>query len=515
MFTSCPQLTLLDLTLTRCLTVDVVQQMVQCLPRLRTLRLNCCYGQGISWLSILRQLECLQELAFINDTPEYFYDDPPANPDGQTLLPVPYTLDDLEQDQNGSDLNDDTVDGTSENDSGGSEGDAELEFEFMLTQDTSDIDEDEKNLRPDYLGTFLVARAPTLLKLSFEGSDLVGFKLFEAFDHLPNDSADTEATLSALDRERPPLLALKYLNLAKTSVLQTRYVIEPLLRQCPNLEVLDISGNFEAPWDRLQWSILPQYCLNLRSLNLSQLSSIDNDQLIQVVQACLGFCSLIASQSNIQSKTLNAIVDRHIGGQQQQQQRAASFVELDVSWCPDVSQEAIERVLLHVPTLKSIKISWCQQVELSVFQARWSCLGLQELEVEGLDKPRSDDGEVTPCGRLVEWTMFERVSQLRLLERLVIGSNEVVISIAEGFGQLELEDDVEGDRVKRLQYLRHLGLVGNVDHPLARPEMEVLARAFPRLRHLHFGIGLLSQEMQSWLVDKRPDILQEEQRIYY
>ncbi|KAF9171708.1 hypothetical protein BGX21_007087 [Mortierella sp. AD011] len=308
---------------------------------------------------------------------------------------------------------------------------AEVEYVFMPTQDATGDDDNEVTFRPDHLGDFLIARALTLKRLSFEGSDLVGFNLFEAHKNI---GATTEQDA----RRKTNNLNFDYLNLAKTSIRRSRSVVEPLLRQCPKLEILDISWNFDPPWDEFQWSTLHQHCLNLTSLSIGGISSVDNDQLVQVVRLCPGLCSLIAPQSNLLSSVLDAIVDRHIAGLTESQgrgtaQQPAPFRELDVSWCAGITQDMIESVLQHLATLNSIKFSWCQQIDLSVFRCRWRCVDLQELEAQGLDKSAACDLESknTP-----EYSMFEQISEFRSLKRLVIGSGEVSVSIENGFGLL-------------------------------------------------------------------------------
>ncbi|KAG0016176.1 hypothetical protein BGZ80_009382 [Entomortierella chlamydospora] len=398
---------------------------------------------------------------------------------------------------------------------------AEVEYVFMPTQDTMDDDDNEVTFRPDHLGDFLTARASTLKRLSFEGSDLVGFNLFEAHKNIgttTEQEARPATSTSTLCTSGLPTLALKYLNLAKTSIHRSRSVVEPLLRQCPKLEILDISWNFDPPWDEFQWSTLHQHCLNLTSLSIGGISSVDNDQLVQVVRLCPGLCSLVAPQSNLLSSVLDAIVDRHVAGLTGSQgrstaQQPAPFRELDVSWCAGITQDAIESVLQHLATLKSIKFSWCQQIDLSVFRCRWSCLDLLELEAQGLDKSAACDPESknTP-----EYSMFEQISKFRSLKRLVIGSDEVSVSIENGFGLLGSNgggrmDDPVHMPLSRLEYLELVG----VEYTMREPELTVVADSFPRLTRFHFGLGLVTPEMQAWLSSRRPDIHQDEQHIYY
>ncbi|KAI1320728.1 hypothetical protein EDD11_010262 [Mortierella claussenii] len=521
---SCPQLLVLDMTLVRSLNMAVLQRMVECLPRLKVLRLNCCYGQGLAWLRPLMQLRHLQELAFVNDTPEYLDDDIPSNPAGQQLLQDPVAD------------NMDIMDGTDnhldpftaeEEDNVGDYIEEDDQIEFLPAPGSYDEDEEESILRPDHLGEFLVARAATLTRLSFEGSDLMGFNLFEAFDRTVGSLAEEQDVASAHNTtialcQRPlPVLMIKSLNLAKTSIHRTRSVVEPLLKQCPELEILDLSGNFEEPWDRFSWSLLSQRCLRLTSLNLGQLASIDNDRLVQVIIQCPGFCSLIAPQSNLDSKVLDAIVDRWLESQAREgdsaegatTQQVAPFIELDVSWCSDIEQRALERVLQHLSTLKSVKFSWCQHIDLSIFRSEWSCMDLEELEAQGLDKPAVVD-EPGPEESL-EHAMFSLMSRLRSLRRLTIGSDEVVVSVAGGLGCLNPGANQGSQLDSGSSKLEYLELVGSEDHPLSEQEMTVIAEALPQLKHFHFGLGLVPLEMQTWLAGRRPDVRQEETRIYY
>ncbi|KAF9356389.1 hypothetical protein BGX26_005334 [Mortierella sp. AD094] len=510
-FKSCSQLQLLDLTLARSLDIISLKNMVECLPRLKILRLNCCYGQGLAWLSPLMELEFLQELSFNNGTPDCQEDDL-SNPAVHELVQWG-SVESMEEDSGISDGGGD-VTGTED------EG-TEVEYAFMPTQDAIDSDNEEVAFRPDHLGDFLAARASTLRRLSFEGSDLVGFNLFEALKNtgtMTELEARSATSTSALCTSCLPILALKYLNLAKTSIHRSRSVVEPLLRQCPELEVLDISWNFDPPWDEFQWSILHQYCLKLTSLNIGGLSSVDNDQLVRVVRLCPGLCSLIAPQSNLLNSVLDAIVDRCVTGLTGSEgggtaQQPAPFLELDVSWCTGITQDAVESVLQHLATLKSIKFSWCQQIDLSVFRHRWSCLDLQELEAQGLDKPAACDPESknTP-----EYTMFEQISRFRSLKRLVIGSDEVSVSLENGFGLLGSNGSGSMDNqvhmpLSRLEYLE---LVGS-ECTMREPELTVIVDSLPRLTHFHFGLGLVTPEMQAWLSNRRPDIHQDEQQIYY
>ncbi|KAF9203098.1 hypothetical protein BGZ49_006772 [Haplosporangium sp. Z 27] len=465
----------------------------------------------LAWLIPLMELEFLQELAFINDEPENLEDSPQydlafhssiAGNSGQVGDII-----------HPSDPEDDTISTEDQ--------DVDMDYEFIPIQDIIDSDQDNGPPKPDYLGDFLVARASTLRTLSLEGSDLIGFCLFQAFKGtiVSIDSGSRSASTSSGNGSPDlPVLALRHLNLSKTTILRSGSVVEPLLRQCPDLETLDISDNFDPSWDNFQWSILHQFCLKLTSLSLKGLSSIDNSQLVQVVKKCPGLCSLIAPQSNLSSSVLDAIVDQRIAGPSVNQggttQQPAPFLELDVSWCTGITQDAIEKVLQHLPTLKRIRFSWCQEINLSVFQCNWSCLDLQELDAQGLDKPTTVSPEAifTP-----EHYMFKRISQLRSLRRLLIGSDEVNMTVADGFGLLAGNDNgsIEGLVEKApLSKLEYLELVGS-EHPLGVPELTVIADSLPRLNRFHFGLGLVTCEMQSWLSSRRPDIQQEEQQIYF
>ncbi|KAF9114821.1 hypothetical protein BGX27_009769 [Mortierella sp. AM989] len=470
--------------------------MVDCLPRLKVLRLNCCYGQVLAWLRPLMGLEFLQELAFINDADNHLDDDTQSGPSALVLVHGG-----SDEGLEGSSDTSDTIGPEDEN--------ADVEYELMPVHDAMNSDnEDEAILKPDHLGDFLAARASTLKRLRFEGSDLIGFRLFETFN---NTRSSAEPVANSV-----PVLALKYLNLSNTTINHPRSVVEPLLRQCPGLEILDISRNFDPPWNKFQWSILHQYCLKLTSLNLGGITFIDNDQLIQVVHLCPGLSSLIAFQSNLLNSVLDAIVDVRVEGSSfvvdGSAQQPASFLELDVSWCTGITQDAIERVLQHLPTLKSIKFSWCQHVNLSVFRRHWSCIGLEELEAQGLEKPAIGD----QAKNTAEYIMFERICRFQSLRRLVIGSDDVNVSVANGFDQLRgNRGGVDDQKQRHLARLEYLELVGNEECPMGVAELAVIADILPRLCRFHFGLGLVTPEMQAWLSSKRPDIQQDEQRIYF
>ncbi|KAG0198385.1 hypothetical protein BGX28_008191 [Mortierella sp. GBA30] len=450
-FSSCPQLVELDLTLALSLGRSSLSLMIKCLPRLKILRLNSCHSQAISWLIDLRKLEFLEHLDFM------------------------YCMND-DSDHNSVDI------------------------AHISTNDPTMVLTGSDVTRPDYLGPLLAARVSTLKRLSFEGSDLLGFELFS--DFAPDASAITStAVIIDVNREPRPVLALRYLNLSRLAISRTSSIVEPLLRQCPDLLHLDISGNYDDLWGMFQWSILSSHCPNLRSLDLGQLSSIDNDQLIRVVRACTGLSTLIANQSNIESRVLDAIVDC-VANQPRDCHLRAPFLELDISWCSNVSKEAVQRVLEVASTLHVIKFSWCDQLDMGIFLSKWSCLGLRILEAQGLDRPSQDTILEMTWERLV----FARVSGFEHLRRLVLGSSEMVVSLASGFNLLCNSG---------LRQLRHLHLVGTEELPMGRHEMEALASAFPNLTHFHFGLGLVDKDMQTWLAGARPLLRQEEQRIYY
>ncbi|KAF9919151.1 hypothetical protein BX616_000839 [Lobosporangium transversale] len=510
-YKSCPQLTLLDLTLAQSLNVFGLHNMARCLPNLKILRLNCCYGQSLSWLGPLTQLECLEEFAMINDMPEYSQSDVPSISEHEQSLYV-QSLDEASNSVN-TDVDPDEM------------LEADQGFSYVAIEEVEPTDTTEElDLQPDYLGEFLIARAATLTNLSLEGLDLLGFKLFKTYSQtnsVVKDATTPTSSPCATESSIIPTISIKRLNLSKIGVYHTSSVIEPLLMQCHGLETLDISGNFEKPWDMFQWSLLPRYCLKLTSLNLGQLSSIDNDQLVQVVRCCPGFRSLLAPQSNLHSKVLDAIVDRwletlhDLGGAREFTVQKTGFLELDISWCSEIKQESVQRLLKHVSTLKSFRCSWCQQIDLSLFQLEWSCLGLIELEAQGLDKPTTTDDEFS-CSPEVH--MFKRISQFSFLRHLAIGSDEVMASITNGFELLGLRKAGNNDEQTAkpcLNQLQYLSIIGHEESPLGISEMSVVASSFPQLRHFHFGLGLVSPEMQTWLAGQRPDVHQEEQRIYY
>ncbi|KAF9288575.1 hypothetical protein BGZ68_010953 [Mortierella alpina] len=466
-FASCPHLISLDLTLAKSLNQASALLLAKCLPRLKVLRLNSCHGQAMSWLSGLQALEALQELEFVNSA--------------AVLIDQ-----DLNWDQAQAQEPDDPP---------------THNFAFASWNDASATESLEtkfKELLPDYLGSFLMTRAHTLLRLDLEGSDLQGLELFR--DPLAG-CATPRLSPIALDGSRQ-VLALRHLNLAETTVYSTGSLIEPLLRQCPHLETLDLSGNFDEAWSWFQWSILQTYCLKLKSLNLSKMSFIGSLPLVQIVRSCAGLDTLIAAQSNIASEVLEAIVERACDHTQDHLGRS-SFLELDVSWCSDVSQEALQHIVERVPTLQSLKFSWCPQVDLSIFQSQWTCVGLEVLEAQGLDGPSP-----ALVGFDLPWErcLFERVSRLECLQRLAIGSNEMVVSKTNGFDMATLQS---------LRQLQSFELVGNEDYPLGLPEMQALASALVKLKHFHFGLGLVEKKMQTWLAGARPDIQQIETQFYY
>ncbi|KAG0007078.1 hypothetical protein BGZ65_009383 [Modicella reniformis] len=489
--------------------------MVKYLPHLRILRINGCYGMGLAWLRPLQDLEYLQELAFMNDT-EFDCNDIIHIYDESVVADI-----DDDWQGNAADNDDEDIDQFDDFEPAAEE---EEEGTFM------------KYRKTDYLGEFLVARASTLTRLSFEGSDVLGFKLFVACEPPPLSPTTEDAAEAGkvglsmvVDRPCPPILGLKYVNFSKAGIDRAALVIEPLLRQCPDLEILDVSNCLESSWSRFQWSILSHACLKLSTLNFGGFGEIDNDQLILVIQACHGLRSLIAYQTNIEDKVLEAIVDKWIGGQGggggdiHLSPRAQPFLELDVSWCTNLKQGSIERVVQTISTLKSIKFSWCQYIEMSVFQRPWGCLNLEELEAQGLDQsPGHKSNE-----ECIEVSIFRQVSKLKRLRRLVIGSDVMLVVRDKGFGLLleseEREQQQEEEEQQQQQQQQQVGLlgleyldfVGHEDFPLGESEVEVIATAFPKLKHFHYGVGLVPGEMRELLTKMRPEIQQKEERVYF
>ncbi|CAO3564915.1 unnamed protein product [Mortierella alpina] len=456
-FASCPQLSSLDLTLAKSLDQAGILLLVQCLPRLRALRLNSCVGQELAWLSSLHALSSLQELDFVASAAALISQDQ-----------------DQDQDQ------DDPV-----HDFGAAT--------WSVSSAAVSVES-----APDHLGSFLVARTRTLLRLNLEGSDLQGFELFRD----PHKGLGKPRLLPRTADSGRQILALRHLSLSEITVSSTGFVVEPLLRQCPDLEHLDLSGNFDEAWSSFQWPILQSHCLNLKSLNVSKMSSVDNSQLVEVINSCTGLDTLVAAQSNIASEVLQAIVER-VCGHAQSRYGGSPFLELDVSWCSDVSNAALQQMAELVPTLQSLKFSWCPQVDLSIFQGQWTCVGLKVLEAQGLDRPAP---LLATFDLPWELCLFQQVSRLECLLRLAIGSNEMVVSEAHGFNMATLQS---------LRQLQSFELVGNEDSPLGLPEMQALASALVSLERFHFGLGLVDKKMQSWLAGARPDIEQMESQYYY
>ncbi|KAG0249352.1 hypothetical protein BG011_009384 [Mortierella polycephala] len=502
-FSSCPQLTYLDLTLARSLNLLSLRRMVESLPRLQIVRLNCCYSQGIAWLRILQDLRCLNVLELVNDTPEHIIDSIVYAPSGDGNL--------VEDDNNteigsNDDQQESSIDEQEEHEDSANDQGSEPDFEWTaVVQDASDAEEEEAN-KIDYLGSFLLATASTLTSLGLENTDLVGLRLFRNIDSPlgANESTPSSSGTSTQDQLPWPTLALKKLRLAEVGVQRTNLVVEPLLRSCPNLQALDLSGNIDRPWDRFQWSILSQHCQQLTTLDLSQLSCIDNDQLIRAIRLCPGMCTLRAPQSNLASKVLDAIVDVSVSNKYR-----PPFQELDICWCTNISQVALTRVLQYVPGLKSLKFSWCQQVDLSIFKKEWTCRDLRVLEAQGLgsngqEESEADDGDEEHD--VESLYMFDRLAQFRSLRRLAMGSDEVVMRNANGFNQLCSAG---------LTQLQHLDLVGSDIFPLTPAEVESMASGFPRLAHLRFSLGLVDASMQTLLAGARPDIKQRERQVYF
>ncbi|KAF8928532.1 hypothetical protein BGZ58_009600 [Dissophora ornata] len=363
-----------------------------------------------------------------------------------------------------------------------------LEFVNEPRPDASNTASSDKKSCPDHLGEFLIARASTLRHLSLEAMIVAGFKLFES-------SASTDK-----NGPRLPALAIETLILSNTLVDNTATTIDSLLRQCPRLIELDISRNFARPWQSLQWSILSDYCQRLTHLDLSSCSTIDNNQLVKVVWACPGMSSLVACQSNIESKVLHAIVDRWIG-RDSKSKVVEPFTILDVSCCSGVNQASIERGLKHIDTLTVVKISWCLNIGMTVFYPEWGCPNLQHLEVQGLSFQDLDEDETEVGEYSVEWAMFRRLGTLKALQRLTIGSMESYLGMENGFGHM-----------RDLKQLEDIMVIGT--DVLEVRELEVIA-ALPRLQSFAFRMGFVTKRMQQWLRSKRPDIEQIEQPFHY
>ncbi|KAF9432518.1 hypothetical protein BGZ76_010683 [Entomortierella beljakovae] len=477
--------------------------MVLSFPQLRSLSINCCNEQDLKWLSILKGLCFLEGFTFTSDDFSIRYrkyDFSSENVENHSLASESdYSTgeDDEEEDIIELELG---FHGAEEVEDEDHSQDSEYEALEFATSEISDGDLSEMN-DMDHLGDFLVARASTLKKLNMEGEKLGGFILFENW----RKTEDSDSTNILLPNPSIPLLGLTELNISKTYILQPQHVVEPLLLQCPNLEKLNISSNFDRNWYRFNWSILHTSCLKLTSLNISEIEFIDNDQLVLVIKKCLGLCSLIAFNSNVSDIVLGAIMERQITmaaeniEDSEQKQETKPFLELDISWCMKISQRAIEKFLQQISSLEILKISWCSRIDLTIFQSQWACLNLKILEAQGLENPSIFKGTL-------ERTMFEKISQFEYLERLVIGSNEVEISVAKGF-------DLIGN--EGLPHLEHLELLGREENPFEPPELTVLKKGFPKLKRFHFGMGLVTPDHQDWLRRIRPDMKVEEDEVYF
>ncbi|KAG0094026.1 hypothetical protein BGZ93_009404 [Podila epicladia] len=466
----CRLMDVLDMTSTS-LDINVLEGIVWSFPRLRHLTLNGCHGQGLACLQILQELEHLECLEFLDCDPEVIEDS--VEVEGEVS-------ESEEQEQSDSEVDDDQDD---------------PEYHF----DPSDPfgESYEQEMVPfDYLGNFLVVRARTLTELSLRGSSLRGFTLW--------DESSLQPTIF-------PVLALKRLSLAATSIRICDVVV--LLKQSTGLEELDLSENFEPSWDNFPWWILG-HIPKLAKLNLSQLC-IDNDQLAQVLRGCKEIRSLIASQSNIQDVVLDTIAKMNALGDQR-------LVELDISWCPEVSEAGVA-MMLGVATLKSLKLSWCAKVESTIFGVPWACAQLEILEAQGLDSPKkkehrighteNDHGRIETEDRGEEEeddteeydrVMFARLSYLTELHRLAVGSSTTVVSGRHGFGLLN----------SRLTKLQQLNLIGDDEYPMGREELRLVAQ-FPRLSSFEFSLGLVDGAGQTALAGMRPSLRQQEQEIYF
>ncbi|KAG0035097.1 hypothetical protein BGZ81_000651 [Podila clonocystis] len=430
--------------------------------------LNSCTGQSLGWLQILQELEYLECLRFLDCDPEVIED----------LVEEDDSSEGEEQEEpDDGDDDDDDLDG--------------LEYHVDPNETFGESDEREK-LPFDYLGDLLVA-AQTLTELSLHGSSLQGLELWE-------DLTSSES------QTIPPILALKRLSLAETSVMPSNVIV--LLRQCPRLEELDLSGNFEPSWKNFPWSILG-HLDKLAKLNLSQLC-IDNEQVAQVLRDCKSLTSLIASQSNIQDTVLDSIVELSLGDQK------LPLVELDVSWCPEICEAAVTRIL-SIAALKSLKLSWCAKVESTIFRVPWACIQLEVLEAQGLDHPPKERREIGIIENDYDHVqteeekeeldydqaMFAQLSRLIELQRLVIGSSTTTVSVSSGFRLLS-----------GLSKLQELILVGDDAHPMGEEELQLIAQ-FPRLSSFEFSLGLVDGAGQTSLARMRPSLRQQEQEVYF
>ncbi|KAG0347536.1 hypothetical protein BG004_007547 [Podila humilis] len=533
MLKNCPQLEAFDWTLAPNMDIHLLKRIVEGFPRLRRLTLNGCHGQSIAWIQILQNLEHLESLRFLDSFPQY------VSYLAQQSIEAQEHLQSLEQgsgDDDEHELASESGDGDDvyhSQSNGSTETSSIPEYDFDPTYDPFDAssgDEDLEQLRFDFLGEFLVKRAPTLKELDLHGSSLRGIKLWAP-------TLESPPSLSSPQGDRP-ILALQRLCVAETCTRRPDDVVVPLLKQCPDLRSLDLSSNHDHSWDSFPWIILEEYNPRLSRLNLTQMGNIDNTVLCRIIRACAGLSSLLVSQTDIQDEVLDTLVELSTQGSGQRQ----PLLELDISWCSEISQAAVTRIVQSLATLKSLKMSWCANIESTIFQGKWLCTGLEEFEAQGLEDPTGrdqeqgaigwyydsmeseedtddeeeeddeeeddiymTDSEEQCSGKEIDRALFGLLSSLSKVRRLAVGSSTTVISVAHGFKKLG-----EG----RLGNLEELVLVGDCEYPLGLRELTVIAQ-FPRLCSFEFSLGLVGDMEQLTLAALRPHLRQEELEVYF
>ncbi|KAF9974967.1 hypothetical protein BGZ73_001496 [Actinomortierella ambigua] len=185
---------------------------------------------------------------------------------------------------------------------------------------------------------------------------------------------------------------------------------------------------------------------------------------------------------------------------------------------PGITGSHMQMVLAKAPRLNLLVAHWLIHDNMitasDILSSEWATTSLEHIDFK-ISVPRADndappDSPAVTHSRSIQRQILRRLGQQKSFRKLLIGGM-IVLSHSEIYDHqrncLEMTLESGLDELAGLKDLEELD-IHHMDHRVGVPELEWMAKNFPKLRRLNGMYDSLeppSQEVQSWLENNRPD----------
>ncbi|KAF9355769.1 F-box only protein 41 [Mortierella sp. AD094] len=310
-----------------------------------------------------------------------------------------------------------------------------------------------------------------------EPSFVILLKSCPMLEHLTLE--DVRLDRIALNSLGPTPLKIRTLVLTRSSPPGS--FVKNLLRNAPMIKELSMARNVHSVLCKDDLLPLQGIYKHISNLNLESCKSIDNEAILNLINACPELERVNMSGTNIGDAGLESLAAH-----------CTKVTSLNLAWCAHITDEGLLRLLGTCAGLKFLDISTLDIISAAVFDMHtpWVCLQLETLIIIGINMTR-------PRGSVQRnhTMMFNQLSRLESLQDLAIGGPNLVLQLEAGLYKMEKLGNLESFRIKHLQTV------------LGEDEIRWLVEAWPKLKRVRFESGSLPAPWFRYFRRQRPHLV--------